>query len=302
MNSVFSQPLDAIIEVIIADDGSTDDTPKLCQKLQKDHGSDRILISRTELNLGAQEARNRGLRAATGEWVLFVDSDDVVVPDGLAKLMACMQTDPSLDYAYGKVIQTDAQLKPLAGSLPVGTPFTESPVDVAGYHWHTMGALYRRSYLEKVGLWNPALTGSQDWEYQARVKLAGGRGEFVDAVVGYWRHHDGSRVGAKAFRPDYVRSVMLACDVILRLARQAGRCDRALERRLAKKLIIHALEWGANGCSIERRECLSQAAKTVANDWAFKTCVLGCRLSPSFLDRRLWLTLASHRKQPNKSG
>ena len=301
VNSVFSQPVDVTIEVIIADDGSTDDTPKLCRKLQKDHGCERILVSRTELNLGAQEARNRGLRAASGEWVLFVDSDDVVVPSGLAKLMACMRTDTSLDYVYGKVVQTDGQLKPLAGSPTVGAPFTQLPEEVAGYHWHTMGALYRRSYLEKVGPWNPALTGWQDWEYQARAKLAGGQGQFVDAVVGYWRHHGGSRVGANTFRPDYVHSVMLACDVILRLARQVGRCDRALQRRLAKKLIIHALEWGANGHRKERRQCLLQAGSTVSNDPAFKVVIRCFQISPRFVDSWIWKLLASPKSKPATS-
>jgi hypothetical protein len=158
-----------------------------------------------------------------------------------------------------------------------------------------MGAIYRRSYLEKVGPWNEALTGSQDWEYQARVKLAGGQGRFVDAVVGYWRHHGGSRVGTQAFRPDYVRSVMLACDSILQHARQVGRCDRPLERRLAKKLILHALEWGANGHPNERRQCLTQAAQTVPGDRFYRALIQGLQCSSRFMDAWLWKKIVQKR-------
>ena len=151
-----------------------------------------------------------------------------------------------------------------------------------------MGAVYRKSYLERVGPWNEALTGSQDWEYQARVKLAGGRGQFVDMVVGYWREHAFGRVGTKTFRPDYVSSVMIACDSILQHAHKAGLCDRALERRLAKKLIIHALEWGANGYVNERRECLSQAIASLSVDPVFKIGIKCLQLCPASLDARFW--------------
>ena len=101
-----------------------------------------------------------------------------------------------------------------------------------------MGPIYRRRCIEKVGPWNLELTGSQDLEYQARVKLFGVQGEFVDALVGYWRQHTGGRVGTRSFRPDYVRSVMKACESIHTYARQARKCDSALERRLAKNSLF----------------------------------------------------------------
>jgi hypothetical protein len=119
-----------------------------------------------------------------------------------------------------------------------------------------MGAVYRMDCLRRVGHWNLELTGSQDWEYQARVKLFGGLGNFVDTVVGLWRQHQGNRVGTAHFRPDYVRSVMKACESIERQARIANRCQLELQKRLSKKLIIHALEWGANGYPNEKAVCL----------------------------------------------
>jgi hypothetical protein len=151
-----------------------------------------------------------------------------------------------------------------------------------------MGALYRKSYLEEVGPWNLELTGSQDWEYQARVKLAGGRGLFVDTVVGYWRQHEGGRVGARKFRPDYVRSVVMACDVILDGARAKGKCDRSLQRRLAKKLIIHALESGAHGDQSLRRDCLSHAASAVLGDMGLSLVIKGIQLTPTWFDGMIW--------------
>jgi hypothetical protein len=170
----------------------------------------------------------------------------------------------------------------------MGGSFKDIPLEFAGWHWHTMGPLYRKSFLAKVGPWNLALTGSQDWEYQARVKLAGGKGLFVDTLVGYWRQHEGGRIGARKFRPDYVCSVVTACDVILDRARAGGKCDRSLQQRLAKKLIIHALESGAHGDQSLRKHCLSHAATAVLGDPSFSLVIKGIQLSPSWFDGMIW--------------
>jgi glycosyltransferase involved in cell wall biosynthesis len=237
------------------------------------------------MNSGAQVARNLGISEARGAFLMFVDSDDVVAPEGLIQVLRHLQAKPELDYAYGKVQMTDEALQPLPAKVPVGAAFENVPVEVAGYHWHTMGPIYRRRCIEKVGLWNLELTGSQDWEYQARVKLFGGKGEFVDTLVGYWRQHTGGRVGTRSFRPDYVRSVMKACESIHSHAKKARKCDGALERRLAKKLIVHAIEWGANGYRKDKSLCLKQAA-TLANGnlFLFGICY-GLHFFPRALDR-----------------
>ena len=252
--------LGEIAELVVVDDCSTDGTGVVLSELAVtlNEAGTKMRVFYPAQNQGAPACRNTGLTSAQGKYVVFVDSDDVVVPGGVSELVECLQKDSALDYAYGKVIRTDEQLEPLRGNSMVGAPFSELPVEVAGYHWHTMGAIYRRSYLEKVGPWNEALTGSQDWEYQARVKLAGGRGEFVDTVVGYWRQHESARVGTRTFRYDYTHSVIKACESIAQHARQAGRYDRALANRLGGKMFLHGLEFSVHGFADEARRTFSQ--------------------------------------------
>jgi glycosyltransferase involved in cell wall biosynthesis len=275
------------VEFLIVDDCSTDSTPEAVGQLQGRYGAEKIRFFRLNKSSGAQVARNRGIAEARGEFFMFVDSDDVVVPTGVLQVLEHLQAKPELDYAYGKVQMTDEDLKPLPGKAPVGAAFENVPVEVAGYHWHTMGPIYRRRCIEKAGLWNLELTGSQDWEYQARVKLFGGRGEFVDALVGYWRQHTGGRVGTRSFRPDYVRSVMKACESIRTYARQAGKCNSALERRLAKKLIVHAIEWGANGYRKEKIRCLHQATSTASGDLSLRLAAMVFWICPKVVDMML---------------
>lgn len=275
------------VEFLILDDCSTDATRDVVEQLQARYGVKKIRYFRLEINSGAQVARNRGITEARGDFFMFVDSDDVVVPDGVLQVLRHLQAKPNLDFAYGKVLMTDEALQPLLGKAPVGGTFKNVPLEVAGYHWHTMGPIYRRSCIEKVGLWNLELTGSQDWEYQARVKLFGGRGEFVDTLGGYWRQHTGGRVGTRSFRPDYVRSVMTACESIHTHAQQAGKCDSALERRLAKKLIVHAIEWGANGYRNEKLLCLKQARGTAPGDKIVATAASLFALCPPVFERQI---------------
>jgi glycosyltransferase involved in cell wall biosynthesis len=280
-------------EILICDDGSTDHTREVCDEFA--NAGTHVIFCGSSRNVGAQVARNRGLARSSGDCILFMDSDDIMAGEGVDRLICQLRADPSLGYVFGKVIRTDYELRPLPDRKPVGSDFPRLPREVAGYHWHTMGAVYRREALAEVGEWNVELTGSQDWEFQARVKLFGGKGEFVDTVVGYWRQHDGERVGAKAFRPDYVRSIMASCRSILKKARQAGKSDLELERRIARVLIIHALEWGANDYARERAECLRQAAECVPADIAYQIPIRVLRALPVTFDGKLRQCLTRER-------
>ena len=71
-------------EIIIVDDGSTDDTRKVAELLEANHSCVRLL---TQSNSGVSTARNRGLKAANGDYCCFVDSDDYLEPDYLRTLV-----------------------------------------------------------------------------------------------------------------------------------------------------------------------------------------------------------------------
>ena len=71
------------VEVIVVDDGSTDDTPRICDQLASDF--DNLKVIHRE-NGGSPSARNAGCLLAEGNWIWFVDSDDVIAPYALATL------------------------------------------------------------------------------------------------------------------------------------------------------------------------------------------------------------------------
>lgn len=288
----------AIDQLIIVDDASTDDTQSLCLALKVTQNGTRLLYLRNDSNRGAQVSRNCAFAAAKGDAVMFLDSDDVLAADGVSSLRAALEADPHLDYVYGRTIKTGPDLKPLPGIVSTGRPFGPEPVELAGYHWETPAALYRRDYLAHVGPWNEELTGSQDWEFQARVKLAAGKWRFVDDTVALCRQHTGRRVGTSKFRPDYVRSVELACLSIAEHARTAGMLDTALRRRLARKLYLHALEFSVNGCKEARARLVSEARELVNGDALYGAALAGTKRMPRIVDWMIaaaWLRMAQRR-------
>lgn len=83
LNSAISQTY-RNLEIIVVDDGSQDSTPVLCNRLAECDG--RITIVH-QVNGGLSSARNAGLSRATGEYVIFIDSDDVMLPDQIERLL-----------------------------------------------------------------------------------------------------------------------------------------------------------------------------------------------------------------------
>ena len=87
VNSIIAQSY-TNLEIILVDDGSTDSSPKICDKLSSIDSRIRVLHKQ---NGGPSDARNHGIDIATGEYIIFVDSDDTITPDAISTLqsLAC---------------------------------------------------------------------------------------------------------------------------------------------------------------------------------------------------------------------
>jgi glycosyltransferase involved in cell wall biosynthesis len=94
LESVFSQTV-APYEILVMDDGSTDATPDLLAAW-----TDRLLYARQE-NKGVAAARNLGLRLARGDWVAYLDSDDLWTPDKIERDRDAHQRHPTAKVLYG---------------------------------------------------------------------------------------------------------------------------------------------------------------------------------------------------------
>ena len=255
-------------EIIVVDDASTDDTAELLQTRLDVPSRHKLILLHNSENAGAQVCRNKGLERASAPVVQFVDSDDVLFACGVEQGLDALKRSSNFDFVYGQVSKCDSTLQPLCNSV-TGTVYDDTPSHIAGYHWHTMGALYRAEFLRlSVGRWNEDLSGSQDWEFQARVKLASPRRKFVPAIFGLWRQHDATRVSVTSYNPKYVESVSLAVQSIAANALKYGVVDRALMWRLWRRLVLHAIEAGAYG-DLRQKQALIREANNLPFEYSW---------------------------------
>jgi glycosyltransferase involved in cell wall biosynthesis len=167
LESVFSQNYTAY-ELIVVDDGSTDDTAVILQPYR-----DHITLIQQE-NTGSAAARNRGLALAHGEYVLFLDADDLLLPGKLTAQVAFLDEQPDLGSVHSgwRLINEQGQaikdIEPWhnAPHLDLITWLIWKPVKLGAM-------LFRRHWLEKVNGLDPALRQSHDVDLMLRLALAG---------------------------------------------------------------------------------------------------------------------------------
>src|SRR4051794_11086315 len=113
----------ADVEIVIVDDGST--TP--VTDILREHSRPNALIVRHDVNRGVCAARNTGVRAASGEWILFLDSDDEYLPNAFAVFRAAIDTLPPDIHRIGFMYALAG-----GGLSPHPTPNAD-PLDYTGY-------------------------------------------------------------------------------------------------------------------------------------------------------------------------
>lgn len=254
IGSLFLQPYRSI-EILVVDDGSSDDTDDVLASLRVQCRANNITLrSFYQRNQGASAARNIGVKHSNGDYILFLDSDDTVLPHGISVAMKLLASS-KLDYVYMPVFKKNLLDKPFS-QLLLGSSYDGSDEDLLSYHWHTMGILYAKSFLKRVGTWNEKVRTSDDWEFQVRVKLANGVCQFIDVPIGTWNIHSGPRLSALAYKSSYVSDILAVCQSILHHCALAGRLTGAVKSRLFRRLTRHALEAGAHGDSSLRQQIL----------------------------------------------
>jgi glycosyltransferase involved in cell wall biosynthesis len=205
LDSVRAQTLPAW-ELVVYDDGSSDGTIDVARRYaDRDH---RISVSGGS-NGGVAAARNRGLAATSPstEFVIFLDSDDVWVPDALATLVAALDAQPELSSAHSIARCIDGDGQPLPGDdLEVqarrrtgfhggrlvdaepGQPTTFAELIVHNWVLTPGTHLIRRSVIDQVGPFDVSTDPADDWDMALRISRCGAIG-FIDRALLLWRRH-----------------------------------------------------------------------------------------------------------------
>lgn len=174
-------------EIIVVDNGSTDNSMNLIQHLS---GQIQILTQKVP---GASAARNLGIKNASGEFIQFLDADDILHPDKIVNQVNQLKNEPWDTLSFGKWIrffqipeEGTYQTQKIDKNYP-------EPYKLLKEIWNGKGMVQPGAYLAskrlilKAGLWNESLNLNDDGEYFCRVILASSKIQFCETSTVYYR-------------------------------------------------------------------------------------------------------------------
>ena len=263
------------IEIIVVNDGSTDDTACAADELAQRNPQEVRVIHQS--NTGPGLAREAGRLAAGGEFIQYLDSDDLLVPEKFERQVAGLRAHPECGVSYGKTRyrHADGRVEALAWKGSGKKVETMFPSFLMSRWWDTPTPLYRASVCDEAGPWTD-LKLEEDWEYDCRVASLGVRLHYCEEFLVEVRDHEAHRLGkGDGLDPVRMRERARAHTLILSHARKAKLKEDSLEmRHFARELFLLSRQCGAAGLAEESRE-LFELARDASGEargkgWDFK--------------------------------
>ena len=225
-------------EVIVLDDGSTDGSLDIIRRFEG------LIRWETGPNRGGGAARDRLLTLARGEWLQYLDADDVLLPEKIARQVEFLERHPDCDIVCSPTIEEymkDGRLVQVEKRFP-------EPLDpwILLALWHlpqTGGPLWRRAALQRVGGWRVGQPCCQEHELYFRLLEGGCRFEICDSCLAVYRNWNHGRRVTIELHNEVVRQRILIFDRIEKCLRE--RRELTPQRHRAVNDARHALARGA---------------------------------------------------------
>lgn len=262
-------------EVIVVDDGSTDETLAVAQRFAP------TVRALTKANGGPASARNLAMQHASGDYLAFLDSDDLWVADKLEKQVAFLESNPQVALCYGQAVMFSGEADQKIERERIGyTGEASFALLLLGDFLPNSTVVLRSTCRERVGWLNEdrELIAGEDYEYWLRVAkefpLAG-----LSEVLAYYRLRDGSLLGDGADTEKGLRLSLAVLSSVEKLYPRMWDESGIEKQRLLARLHIRAgFAWKQRGqwrrCFIKFRDALRLNASPRVLRWIIAATLL----------------------------
>lgn len=234
-------------EVIVIDDGSTDESLRVIQRFGEK------IIWETGPNQGACAARNRGLQISRGNWIQFLDADDILTPVAVTLKREVASPKDTVVCLKGELMDSDSEDQSMPGHT--NHSYYNLETLLRGATPPTPAPLHRREDLEKVGGFTVGLPCCQEYDLHVRLAAQLGLKFRVYAQVGSlirWVEDSLSSRTSQQFVETHAKILMDAMDLILK----SPYFDEACRKTLSQTVVIYARQLLRKGNPEEARRLL----------------------------------------------
>jgi glycosyltransferase involved in cell wall biosynthesis len=283
------------VEVIVVNDGSTDNSLEIVRGF-----GDRIRVHDGP-NRGVCSARNTGFDLAQGDWIHYLDADDIIHPRKIAGSLKVHAAFPDTVFVWAPLRHVESAFRWMSGHCgPDGCTesFAGERATNALHAAHApLCALFQKTFLGDVGPWDTSLTRWTDLEYHARIAALRPSYVALTEPLYFYREHDGPRISAAnasfARLEDGRRALERARVALEVVAADTDECAHYL----APFYLNLARSAAANGKSRAFRELLSEADRLRAEPSFHWKCQLalicaalvGPKMTSTLIERALRL-------------
>lgn len=173
------------VDVVVVDDGSE---PPVAPALLARIGGDRVRVVRHEQSSGVAHARNAGVGAARGEWVAFLDDDDVWAPTKLAQQLALIAADGAAEAACSGALRVHPDLTPFEVERPPAVHSLSMLLQRNSVSGGASTMVVSRAALGRAGDFDPRLSILADWDMWIRVASVARIVAVTEPLIGYVVH------------------------------------------------------------------------------------------------------------------
>lgn len=215
-------------EVIIVDDYSGLDCINIVKKFIANE-SRIILFTKTNQTKGASASRNIGLDIASGQYVFFLDSDDILAPFALEQRL-----EPFLksNFKLHAVLAPTLLFNNFPGDKQEAWSIFDNRINLLNEflnghsYFNTMSAIWLKSFIVEIGGWNENLSSYQDWEFHIRALLKGFLYKEIPEYDNFYRtHSDEQSIAGRFFNDDIAIGRFNAFKTVFSLLNNSSRKD-----------------------------------------------------------------------------